>query len=229
MSLDELTLRHYRSILGDRVFTGSIWTSLWASLGAVLVVIPLGFACACALLQRSRVAAATRTAIDLLVTLPVAVPASLLGFGLLFAYTRPPFVLYGTSAILIVTYVTLMIGYATRLQLATPLATGQEFFEASSASGASPARTLWSVVLPLARNGIVSAAALTFVLMSHEFTASMMVRSVRTQVMGSVLFDVWTGGTYPEAAVIALVMVLVTFAGVVFSIWVGGSDSLRRL
>jgi iron(III) transport system permease protein len=159
----------------------------------------------------------------------MAIPASLMGFGILFAYSSPPFSLYGTSAIIVVTYVTLMIGYSTRLQSATLLGMGTEFREASMTSGAGPLRTLLQIMFPMARKGMAAAAALTFVMLSHEFSASMMVRSVRTQVMGSMMYDIWSGGIYPEAAVMALVMVAVTVVGVIFATWIAGSDAMKQM
>ena len=85
------------------------------------------------------------------------------------------------------------------------------------------------ILLPLCRKGIGATAALTFVLLFHEFSASLMVRSARTQVIGSVMYDVWTGGVYSEVAVLALIMVLVTVIGVMIAVWIGGSESLKKI
>ena len=56
-----------------------------------------------------------------------------------------------------------------------------------------------------------------------------MVRSVRTQVMGSVLYDVMTLGIYPQAAVLALLMVVITFVGMFIAVWAAGLDSLKKM
>ncbi len=45
-----------------------------------------------------------------------------------------------------------------------------------------------------------------FVLLTHEFTASLLVRSSTMDVMGTVLYTQWTNGNYPVVAAIALVM-----------------------
>lgn len=227
--MTELTTRHWKSVLDNPVLVNAVWTSIKTSVIAILILIPVGFGMAYALLQSTRIYRPIRIAIDFLATLPIAVPASLLGFGLLFAYTRPPIQIYGTAAVLVVTYVTLMIGHSTRLQFTTLVATGQEFLEASKACGAGAFRSLVQVLLPLCRTGIGATAALTFVLLFHEFSASLMVRSARTQVIGSVMYDVWTGGVYSEVAVLALIMVVVTVIGVMIAIWIGGTDSLKKM
>ena len=224
----ELTLRHWSSVLGNKGLVDAIWTSVATSVIGIVILIPLGFFMAFALLQSTRIAKPVRMAIDLFATLPIAVPASLMGFGLLFVYSQPPIQIYGTTAVLVVTYVTLMLGHSTRLQFTTLVATGQEFLEASRASGAGPIRSLFQVLLPMCRKGIAATAALTFVLLFHEFSASLMVRSARTQVIGSVMYDVWAGGIYSQVAVLALIMVVVTVIGVCIAGWLGGTDPTQQ-
>ena len=224
----ELTLRHWSSVLGNKGLVDAIWTSVATSVIGIVILIPLGFFMAFALLQSTRIAKPVRMAIDLFATLPIAVPASLMGFGLLFVYSQPPIQIYGTTAVLVVTYVTLMLGHSTRLQFTTLVATGQEFLEASKASGAGPMRSLFQVLLPMCRKGIAATAALTFVLLFHEFSASLMVRSARTQVIGSVMYDVWAGGIYSQVAVLALIMVVVTVVGVCIAGWLGGTDPTQQ-
>ena len=224
----ELTLRHWQSVLNNRGLVDAIWTSVRTSVIGIAILIPVGFFMALALLQSTRIARPVRMAIDLFATLPIAVPASLMGFGLLFVYSQPPIQIYGTAAVLVVTYVTLMIGHSTRLQFTTLVATGQEFLEASRACGAGPIRSFLQVMLPMCRKGIAATAALTFVLLFHEFSASLMVRSARTQVIGSVMYDVWSGGIYSQVAVLALIMVVVTIVGVCIAGWMGGTDSAQQ-
>ena len=226
---NELTLRHWKSVLANKELVGAVWTSVKVSVIAIAVLIPLGFAMAFALLQSTRILRPVRMAIDFLATLPIAVPASLMGFGLLFAYSQPPIQIYGTTTVIVVTYITLMVGHSTRLQFTTLVATGQEFLEASRACGAGPLRSLLQVLLPMCRKGIGATAALTFVLLFHEFSASLMVRSARTQVIGSVMYDVWAGGVYAEVAVLALIMVVMTVLGVLVAVWIGGTDSLKKI
>ena len=79
------------------------------------------------------------------------------------------------------------------------------------------------------RPTIGGAGALMFVLLTHEFAASLLVRSPTTQVMGTVLFDYYTNGSYPTVAAIALVMTVVTAVGVVVAIVLGGSDVFDKL
>jgi iron(III) transport system permease protein len=157
------------------------------------------------------------------------VPAVLFGAGFFLTYTEGPFVLYGTRWVMIIVYVTLMLPFATRMQLGALVALGDHYVEAARVSGSSFAGANAKVVLPLLRSALGGAAALIFVLLTHEFAASVLVRSSTTQVMGTVLFDYWTNGSYPLVAAIALIMSAVTAVGVVIAIVVGGSRSLSSL
>ena len=68
-----------------------------------------------------------------------------------------------------------------------------------------------------------------FVLLTHEFTASLLVRSSTMQTMGTALYDFWSNGFYPEVAAIALVMTAVTLVGVLIAVTIGGTDALSKL
>ena len=223
----EFTLENFRRTFEFPGVTEAITRSLTLSLLAVLLALPVGYAVANILVRgRNRV---VRFFADLIVTLPLGVPAVIFGAGFLLTYTRPPFILYGTQWVIVLVYLTLMLPFTVRLQLSSLLAMGESYVEASRTSGASAARTHARILAPLMRPAMGSAAALMFILLTHEFTASLLVRSPTTQVMGTVLYDVWTNGQYPMVAAIALIMTVVTTAGVVMAQIIGGSDVLTKL
>ena len=89
--------------------------------------------------------------VDFLVTMPLGIPAVVFGVGFLLTYTREPFVLYGTPWVIVLVYVTLMLPFTTRMQLAGMVALGNNYLEASRASGAGALRTNVNIVLPLLR------------------------------------------------------------------------------
>jgi iron(III) transport system permease protein len=222
------TLDNLRQVRDESGITGAVTTSLVSSLAAVAIALPIGFFAA-TLLLKGRKYRIMRPAVDFLVTMPLGIPAVVFGVGFLLTYTREPFVLYGTRWVIILVYVTLMLPFTTRMQLAGMVALGNTYLEAARSSGASALRTNVNIVLPLLRSTIGGAAALMFVLLTHEFAASLLVRAPTTQVMGTVLFDFYTNGSYPLVAAIALVMTVVTAIGVTIAILLGGSDALDRL
>lgn len=229
IDVDSWTLDNYRRLLDNKLVLGAIRTSVFSSLAAMAIVLPIGFIAASVLNRRrnNRIAGAI---LDVIVSTPLGIPTVILAVGLLMTYTREPLILYGSRWILIVVYITLMLPFATRLQLVAMSSLGETYVEASRVSGAGLVRTNVRIVLPLMRSTIAGAAALVFVLLSQEFTASLLVRSHRTEVMGTAIFWFFDhDGSYPLIAAIGLIMAGVTALGVTLAMAVGGSDVLEDL
>jgi iron(III) transport system permease protein len=222
------TLDNFRRIFEESNVTDAIYNSVTISLIAVAISLPLGFVAASIILN-GKGYGPLRAIADFLVAIPLGVPAVLFGAGFLLTYTEGPFVLYGTRWVIVLVYVTLMLPFATRMQLSALVSLGEGYIEAARVSGSSVIGANLKVVLPLMRAALGGAAALMFVLLTHEFAASVLVRSSTTQVMGTVLFDYWGNGGYPLVAAIALVMSFVTAVGVVIAVMVGGSKALSSL
>ncbi|MFF0816918.1 ABC transporter permease [Rhodococcus sp. NPDC003318] len=223
-----LTLTNFEAVFSTAAVPSAITNSLVFSLTAMAIVLPLGFVAASLIVRGVRYPA-LRLLADVLVSLPLGVPAVIFGAAFLLTYTEGPLVLYGTPWVVILVYVTLMLPFATRMQLSTMLALGDSYVEASRVSGAGFLRTNTRILLPLMRGSLGGTAALIFVLLTHEFTASLLVRASKTQVMGTILFDAWSNGSYPQVAAIALIMTGVTAVGVAAAMLVGGADSLSKM
>lgn len=228
IEVSKFTLDNFREAFDDSRITEAISTSLIASLGAVVIALPIGFI-ASSLLLKGRRFPIIRAIVDFIVAMPLGIPAVIFGVGFLFTYTREPFVLYGTRWVIILVYVTLMLPFTTRMQLSGMVALGDSYIEASRVSGASALKTNLRIVLPLMRGTLGGAAALMFVLLTHEFAASLLVRSPTTNTMGTILYDYFVNGSYPLVAAIALVMSVVTAGGVVLALILGGRDVFDKL
>jgi iron(III) transport system permease protein len=223
-----MTLRNFEALFASAPYSQSIQTSLVVSVLAVAIAIPLGYIIADRLVS-DRTPASVKWLLDLIVTIPLGVPAVVFGAGFFFTYTQPPFRLYGTIAVLVVVYVTIMLPFATRMQLAARMSLGPHFQAAARVSGAGLLRSHVGIVMPMLRSSIAGSAALIFVLMTHEFAASMLVRSPQIQVMGTILYDMWTLVSFPMVAAMGLVMCVITAAGVSLALLAGGTKSMESL
>ena len=228
IDVQSFTLDNFRTIFADPVLMKGIKTSLVTSLVAVAVMLPLGFIVASLLRKRHdhRVAG---PALDILVAIPLSIPAVIFGVGFLQTYTNKPFVLYGTIWVMILVYMTLMLPFSTRMQLSGMIALGDTYREASRVCGAGWLRTNLTIIAPLMRATFGGAAALMFILLANEFAASLLVRASNVQVMGTVLYDYFGSGLYPQVACVALVMIGITAAGVLVAITLSGSDIFSKL
>jgi iron(III) transport system permease protein len=229
IDFDVLTTAHFEYVLTDEKVAQSIVTTLVVAILGVVSVIPIGMLVALGIYNRDRLWRPLPSILDTLANLPLTVPAALLGFGFLFAFAHPAVGIYGTRASLILAYVTIMIPYSVRYQLATLVALGRQTVEASQVSGAHPLRTFFQIILPLSRAGIASSAAIMFVLLTHEFGVSLLLRAPDVSVLSVVLYDQYNGGSYPRVAVLALIMTVVTGFGVVGAMFFGGRRALETL
>jgi iron(III) transport system permease protein len=145
---------------------------------------------------------------------PIVIPGVVLAVALFIAYTRPPFVLYGTLAILFVAYLTkeMPVGYAQ--SDATFRSIPPELEDAGRILGAGRLRILRDVTAPLARSGIIAAWCFIFIGVIRELSASIILFTPATKVMSVVIFDLKEEGQFGAIAVLGLVMLVMTFATV---------------
>jgi iron(III) transport system permease protein len=228
VDFSRLTTRNLTAALANDRLIGAVDNSVAFSLWAVLITLPLGYVIA-SLLVLGRRYRILRTLLDFIVALPLGVPAVMFGFGFLFAYSTGPFQLVGTSTIVVLVYVTLMMPFATRLMLSGLVGLGTAHTEASATCGAGTLYTNLKVTIPMMRSALGGAAAVTFILLSHEFAASLLVRNTDTNVMGTVLYDAYMNGQYTQVAVIGLIMTAVTAVGLLVALVVGGRSALDAL
>jgi len=229
LRFDTLTVRNFASVFSNPYLLSAFATTTIAAVATIVIVLPLGYLAARILAGRTTAPGVVVKGLDVTLLMTYAFPAVLFGFALLFAYTRPPFMLYGTKTLIIIAYCTIMIPYAARLILAQLIALGPEPWEASVVSGASGFRTFVQVTVPLLRRSAAAAAAVICILLFQEFGVSLLVRSASVQVVGGVLYDQYLAGSYPNVAVIALLMVLIAVAGVSSLLVVGGGDALKKM
>ena len=222
------TLASWRSVTDASGVMPAIWNSVILSIAAAAITLPLAYIAAL-YLRRQRDHRIVGPILDFVVAMPLSIPAVIFGVGFLLTYTSEPLVLYGTRWVIVLVYITLMIPFATRMISSGLAAIGESYMEAARVSGAGVVRTHLTILAPLLRPTFGGAAALMFILLSHEFAASLLVRAPTVNVMGTILYDYYENGGYPLVACISIIMVGVTTAGVIVAILIGGSQVFKKL
>ncbi len=161
-----------------------------------------------------------------LALMPVVIPGVVLAVALFIAYTRPPFVLYGTLWILFIAYLTkeMPVGYAQ--SDATFRGIPPDLEDAGRILGAGRLRVLGDITGPLARSGVIAAWCFIFIGVIRELSASIILFTPNTKVMSVVLFDLKEEGQFGAIAVLGLLMLALTFATVTLVQAVLGRDVL---
>ena len=224
LAWDNLTLANWTFTLFEYSATqGAILNTIelgvaTATVGAVLVAV-LAY-----VTQRKLVIG--HQLVAFLALAPVVIPGIVLAVALFIAYTRPPFVLYGTLAILFIAYLTkeMPVGYAQ--SDATFRSIPPDLEEAGRILGAGRLRILRDVTAPLARNGIIAAWCFIFIGVIRELSASIILFTPNTKVMSVVIFDLKEEGQFGAIAVLGIIMLVMTFATVSLVQAVLGRDVL---
>ena len=207
--------------------TPELWQSLWltirlaavSTVALVLIGLPLA-----SFLNRCRWRGIVL--VETIVTLPIVLPPTVIGFYLLafFAPQSPAGWLWSqvTGHSLAFTFAGLIVGsviyslpFAVQPFQSALKGVPREYREAAISLGASPWQTFWRVVLPNARRGIGVGVTLSFAHTMGEFGVVLMLGGNIpgvTRVASIALYDEVQRLNYPAAHAFAAVLLVISFA-----------------
>jgi iron(III) transport system permease protein len=227
LSVDNLGLENFRLLLFQ---LPAVWRAarnsllLAASAATVCVVLALAVAY---LRERRRVRGGGL--LETLVTLPFAVPGTVLALAIVLAFLRPVFGLrlYNTLWIILIAYIARFLALALRPVAAALAQLHPELEEAARASGASLGRTLIDVTVPLLRSGLLAAWVLAAVPALTELTLSVILWSAGNETIGVMAFNLHEEGKVLLSAALATLIVAVSLAGHFVARYLAGAPTVR--
>lgn len=217
----------------------ALWVTLRLALTSTLLLLLLGTPVAWWLARsHSRV----RTLVETVIALPLVLPPTVLGFYLLIALS--PNGLLGASWIalggsgLAFTFTGLVIGSVLYSMpfVVQPLqnafaAIDRRTLEAASTLRASPLDCFFSVIIPLARPGLITAATLGFAHTLGEFGVVLMIGGNipgKTQVLSIAIYDHVESLEYGQAHLLSAGLLLFSFLILFLVYRMNGTSLLRR-
>ena len=222
-------MRHYSLVHFESIFDNPLTIrSIWNTMEVGLVTAVLGGLLAFAIgytVHRGR--APGRRAIDLIATLPVAIPGLVIGVAYLWAWIGLPGGLYGTIWILALAFIARFMPDTMKALSTSFLQIHRELEEAAWICGKGRLETIRSIVLPLARPGTIAAMTLLFILAIRELGSSLFLYTSETTVMAVLLLDYYEGGNTGKTAAFSLVQtaLLAVLIGVASWLSSGGTNS----
>ena len=109
----------------------------------------------------------------------------------------------------VIGYLTLVMPLVLLLQLFSLAAVDRRLIEAAHNLGCGPALTIWRVVIPASKTGLVLAAAFAFVLAFGDLISPQVLGGSNPPTLSTLIVGQVRGGLqWPRAAAIALVMVV---------------------
>lgn len=231
VGLDNFVLYATNPSLNDAVAN-----SLWVSLITAMIVVPLAFAFAYAL---TRTCIPSRALFSAIATLPILAPSLLPALALIYiggnqgfltALTGQP--LIGPVGIVIAQVFNTFPHAMLILTVALGSADGR-LYEAAEALRASPLRTLWTVTLPTARFGLVSAFTVVFTLVITDFGVPIVIGG-NFDVLATEVYQQVVGlQNFNMGAVVGMILMVPAVAGFLLDRWArqqrGGGFSARAV
>ena len=124
-----------------------------------------------------------------------------------------PFKMLNTHFGTVVGYLTLTMPLAVILQTVTMANIDKTLIEAAQNLGCKPLATIWRVVIPLSKTGIIIAALFCFILSFGDFVAPFYLGGSQEPTLPILILDTTKSGQqWPRAAVVAIMMMVTLFA-----------------
>jgi iron(III) transport system permease protein len=213
----QYTLRNMTSLFTDPKAWSAVATSLQMSAIAVVGAIVLGLASAYVL---ARVRFRGKTAMDIAIMLPWALPGTVVAINLITAFATPsPFalgrVLVGTFAIVPLAYFVRFSPLVFRSTAASLAQLDEGIEEAARSLGATWWTAFRRVVLPLLYRGIAAGALLAFANGVGEFVATILIYTPQYRPLSIAINDELYYANYGTAASFGVVQVLLVLVVVI--------------
>ncbi|MFF2345967.1 ABC transporter permease [Pseudarthrobacter sp. NPDC058119] len=225
LEANALSFAKLGEVLGSNDFQLALKNSVLVALIAAFAGTTLSFI---ASYIRYRTKSKVGRLIELVAMTPLAVPAIVMGIGLLWTWLLLPLPIYGTLAILAVACVAVFMPQGYRGVSASMLQMDQDLEDSAVMLGAGRTRSVLDVTLPLMRVGIMSSFLLFLMLSMRELSASIFLFTSNTRILSILVFDNFDNGQSQAAAAVSVLYCLVIGILAVIAQKVGGERKTKH-
>ena len=210
--LGKLTLNNHFDFFGNsravQASINSVVIAVLAATGVAALSVLVSW-----MVIRSR--APGRKLVDVLSFLPIAVPGTLIGVGLVYVYLTVNFIpIYGSIWIIMIAYTTNYLSFGSRATHGVMLQLHSDLEEAAKVSGAGWMRTMRRIVVPLAFPAIMAVWIWVLAHCMRELTAALLLQGAHNTTLPVLLWGYWSGGEPNKAAAVGVWLVLAMLATV---------------
>jgi len=152
-----------------------------------------------------------RHILDYFSALPLGIPGIALASALLWVWVQVPGGLYGTIWLLMIAYITRFLPHATRTTSSTIIQIHPELEESAMMCGASRLRSIRSIVIPLAKYGLLSGWILLYIMFTREIACSILLYSTESIVLPVVIFNMWEAGSAGMMSALSIIQIVMIF------------------
>jgi len=169
-----------------------------------------------------------RRLIDIISTLPIAIPGLVIGVAYIWAWISLPGGIYGSIWILALAFVARFIPDTVKSLSTSLLQIHTELEEASLICGRGRLYTIRKIIVPLIAPGLVSSMSLLFILAIRELGSSLFLYSSKSLPMSVLLVNLYEGGNFGVTAAFSVVQTAILVMVVLFTTWLGRMMSIAK-
>jgi iron(III) transport system permease protein len=204
---------NFANYLGNPALLASVWNSLWVSALVTLVVIPSGFLFAYGL---TRSCMPLKGLFRTLTLLPLMAPSLLAAIALIYWFGNQGFAkellfavgipsIYGAPGIVLAEIIA-VFPHALMILITALTAADARLYEAADAMGTRAGRKFFTITLPGAKYGLISASLVTFTLVMTDFGVPKVIGG-NFNVLATDVFQLVIGQQdFQRGAVVALLL-----------------------
>ena len=195
------SLANYQKAL-EKSLGLSIFNSLIIRFITLAIIVVVAVLIAYLVVRRSNL---FNNAIDTISMLPYIMPGAVIGISMIITFSKKPFSLTGTLAIMIIALAIRRMPFTSRSATAAMMKIPKSTEEAAISLGASKVSTFVGITVPMMSNGIISGAVLSWVSIITEMSSGIILYNDRTITLTISTYEAITGGIFGVAAVFATV------------------------
>jgi iron(III) transport system permease protein len=203
-----LTLEQFGETLGSSIVHQATLNSVVVSIAAALAGTLLAFIVSY-VVNRSKLPG--REGLGYISMLPLAVPAIVLGLGLLWTWLILPVPIYGTLLVMMIAFVAAQMPQGYQGASSSILQIHHDLEDSAVMHGASRWRAVWRITMPLLRVPLTSTFLLLLMLSMRELTVPLFLFTTDTRLLSIVIFEDFENGVLQRSAATSLVYCVVIF------------------
>lgn len=175
--------------------------------GALVIIVVLAILISYLVIRRPN---PVNNVIDTLSMVPYIIPGSVMGIALVVAFNNEPLALTGTAVIMVICMCIRRIPYTIRSSVAVLGQIPISVEEASISLGASKAKTLFKITVPMMFSGILSGAIMSWVTLITELSSSIILYSSKTITLNLAIYVMVNQGLEGKACAVSSILTLFT-------------------
>jgi iron(III) transport system permease protein len=221
------TVLHWSRVVDDSVFLDSLKNTLVLAGTTALVSVALFTLIAYIVIRTNFVG---RAALDMVSWLPSTLPGIILGLGLLSVFLGTPFLrsLYGSMFLLIIATVISSMTLGVQVIKGALSQLAVELEEAAKVAGGSGWNSFRDIVLPIIAPNMLLVGTLSFIAAARNVSSVALIATSRTRPLSLLQLDFLVESRYESAAVIGIIVVVLTTGVALMSRLLGLRTGMER-